>query len=95
MRIAPAFIKTNVFPKSINPVNLRHKPIFQIENVKSVYKGTETISFRGPLTWSILPEDIKNSRTYLEFQNKIKTWKPTGCTCRLCKTYIQYIGFIN
>ena len=29
-----------------------------------------------------------------EFKNKIKFWKPEGCTCRLCKTYIHNLGFI-
>ena len=29
-------------------------------------------------------EDIKRSNTLKEFQNKIKIWKPMGCTCRLC-----------
>ena len=30
-----------------------------------------------------------------EFKTKIKTWKAPGCTCRLCKTYIQNVGYIN
>ena len=92
--LTPPFMK-NVFLVSKNDINLRHKREFETTNVKSVYNGTETISFRGPQIWSIIPENIKNSQTLLEFQSKIKEWKPKGCMCRLCKTYIQHIGFIN
>ena len=92
--LTPDFMK-NVFPQSKVDINLRHKPTFVTSNVKSVYNGTETISFRGPQIWSIIPENIKNAQSLSEFQSRIKEWKPRGCMCRLCKTYIQHIGFIN
>ena len=92
--ISPSFMN-NVFPNSGNNVNLRNKPSFQSFNVRSVYNGTETIYFRGPQIWSIIPESIKIAKTVSEFQSKIKTWKPEGCMCRLCKTYIKHVGFIN
>ena len=28
------------------------------------------------------------------FKKRIKSWKP-NCSCRLCKTYLQGVGFIN
>ena len=92
--LSPPFMN-DVFPDSKNPINLRHKPPFQTSNVKSVYKGTETISFRGPQIWCLLPETIKKSQTLSIFQSEIKKWKPEGCMCRLCKIYIQNVGFIN
>ena len=92
--LSPSFMK-NIFPESQNKVNLRNKPSFQSFNAKSVYNGTETIYFRGPQIWSIIPENIKRAKTVSEFQSKIKTWKPEGCMCRLCKIYIQHVGFIN
>ena len=61
-KLAPTFMN-DVFPNSKNNVNLRHKPIFETYNVKSVYNGTETISFRGPQTWSIVHDDIKIAKT--------------------------------
>ena len=92
--LTPHFMK-NVFPQSKVDINLRHKPTFVTSNVKSVYNGTETISFRGPQIWSGIPENIKNVQSLSEFQTRIKKWKPRGCMCRLCKTYIQHVGFIN
>ena len=52
----------DVFPESNIDINLRNKPTFKTTNVKSVNNGTETISFRGPQIWSIVPNNIKNSQ---------------------------------
>ena len=84
----------NVFSVSTNPYNLRNAPEFDTSNVHTVHNGTETISFRGPKTWSLVPQEIKNSKSIIEFKNKIRYWKPVGCMCRLCKTFIYNLGFI-
>ena len=84
----------DVFPISTNPYNLRNVPDFKTSNIRTVYNGTETISFRGPKTWALVPDEIKMSKSLPEFKDKIKHWNPDGCMCRLCKTYIQNLGFI-
>ena len=84
----------NVFPDSHNPYNLRKAPEFKTSNIRTVYNGTETISFRGPKTWALLPNEIKTSKSISEFKKKIKCWKTVGCMSRLCKTFICNLGFI-
>ena len=91
--LSPRFMST-IFPTSKNPYNMRSDQTFQTRNIKTVYKGTETLSFRGPKVWSMLPDNIKNSKTLKEFKIKIKTWQPVGCTCRICKDYIPQLGFL-
>ena len=91
--LSPSFMK-NVFPDSTNYYDIRNEPAFKMSNIRTVFNGTETISFRGPKTWSLLPNDIKNANTLSEFKQKIKLWKPVGCMCRLCKVYIPNLGFI-
>ena len=91
--LSPIFMK-DVFPISTNPYNLRNVPDFKTSNIRTVYNGTETISFRGPKTWALVPDEIKMSKSLPEFKDKIKHWNPDGCMCRLCKTYIQNLGFI-
>ena len=91
--ISPKFMN-NVFPKSTNYYNLRNAPEFKTTNIHTVSYGTETISFRGPKTWQLVPVDIKNSKTLSEFKSKIKYWKPVGCVCRICMVYIPNLGFI-
>ena len=66
---------------------------FVIPQVKTVNRGVETIRYRGPLTWDIVPEDIRKAESLSIFKNKIKDWKPTGCACRLCKSYIPGVGY--
>ena len=86
--LAPSFMK-KVFPDSQNHVNLRNKPEIQTQNVKSVYMGSETVSFRGPRIWAMVPDRIKSASSLSDFKIEIKAWKPVGCTCRLCKTYVK------
>ena len=84
-----------LFSEQTNPHNLRKMRCWDVPKVRTVYNGTETIRFRGPKIWSIVPTEIKNSNSLTEFKYRIKGWKPSECTCRLCKTYVQNLGFIN
>ena len=55
--LAPTIMK-NVFPNREVSYNLRNMNPFQSRNVSTVYNGTETIAFRGPKTWALLPDEI-------------------------------------
>ena len=92
--LSPTLMK-DIFPERVIPYNLRNWNPFKTTNVNTVYNGTETLSFRGPKTWAIVPEEIRKSVSLTEFKAKIKHWEPKCCTCRLCKTYVQNIGFID
>ena len=37
-----------------NGFNLRHQNIFKRPIVNSVYNGTETVSFLGPIIWKLI-----------------------------------------
>ena len=56
-----------------------------LPNTRTVNYGLETIRYRGPKTWSLVPNEIKSLDTLESFKEKIKLWKPKGCTCRLCE----------
>ena len=62
-----------IFPDTTNPYNLRNKNPFKGSNVHTVYKGTETISFRGPKTWAIVPEEIEHLSHYTNLNLKLNT----------------------
>ena len=87
-------LMNNIFDQKDNTYDFRSEQIWEIRAVKSVYNGTESLSFRGPKTWDMLPTDIKNSESLGEFVHEVKKWKPEGCTCRLCKVYINNLGFL-
>ena len=90
-------LMSNMFKlKAENSYNLRHVSEFSRPMVKSVYHGTESISYLGPKIWDIIPEKLKkNIDNLAHFKKAIKTWKPDNCTCRLCKVYIEYAGFLQ
>ena len=84
-----------LFTEKINKHDLRNKKCWESDNVRTVRYGTETIRYRGPKTCELVPTVIRESKSLNEFKDKIKKWKPNGCTCRLCKSYIYNHGFID
>ena len=84
----------NIFKQQENTQNLRGGKDWVIPKVCTVNNGIETIRYRGPKTWELLPQEIKDSKTLTDFVEKIKDWRPTGCTCRLCKVYIFNLGYL-
>ena len=83
-----------IFTKNTATYNFRKDRDWVIPETNSVLYGTETVRYRGPLTWNMIPAKIKISSSLNEFKTKIKKWKPENCTCRLCKDYIYGVGFI-
>ena len=75
--------------------NFRKNSTYETRNVKSVYYGSETISFIGTKIWELLPSNIYDSENLNIFNSNIKSWKPENCPCRLCRLYIADIRFIE
>ena len=92
--LSPPLMK-KIFNENTNVYDLRNKRCWEATNVRTVHYGTETISYRGPKIWDMVPQNIKDSVSLAEFKHKIKAWKPNECTCRLCKTFIPQFVFIG
>ena len=75
--------------------NLRSNSNFALPNVKSVFHGSESISYLGPKIWDIVPLELKELTSLNTFKNRIKKWQPKTCPCRLCKQYVLTLGFIS
>ena len=80
--------------KAENSYNLRLVPEFSRPMVNSMYHGTESISYLGSKIWDIPPEKLKNIDNLEHFKKEIKTWTSDNCPCRLCKVYIESVGFL-
>ena len=87
-------ILREIFVPKINLHNLRRNNTFERRHVHSVYHGTESLSFLGPKVWDLVPLELKQLENLEVFKLKIKKWIPFECPCRLCRTYIQQIGFV-
>ena len=79
----------DLFKSQVNNYDLRNKRSWQVSYAKTVASGTETIRYRGPKTWELSPNEIKESKTLIESKSKVKSWKPPGCPCRLCLDYVS------
>ena len=87
-------IFSEVFSKRSVQYHLRHASEFSVPNVKSTFQGTESLSYLGPKIWDLVPKELKELSSLSAFKKAIKNWKPKNCPCRLCKKYIQNLGFI-
>ena len=70
------------------------KNSFLSRNIRTVNQGTETLAYLGPKIWSLIPEDWKQL-SLSKFSKKIRMWRTNECPCRICKLYIQGVGFID
>ena len=87
-------IMSDLFVTRENYYNLRNFQQFESSLRRTVKFGTETISYRGPQIWNLIPERLRTLETLNKFKKETKSWKCDACPCRMCKTYIQRIGFI-
>ena len=84
-----------LFNEHTNTYNLRNGRHWVIPNVRTVSYGLESVSYRGPKIWEMLPKEIKEVNSLAAFKTRIKTWKSPECTCKLCKTFIPNLGYID
>ena len=95
-------VKNNLCPKIVSDIfhkhdvlyDLRNKKVWESGNLHTVIYGTETITYRGPEIWKHIHQALKNITNLAKFKTEIKSWKPTGCTCRLCKKFVPCLGFL-
>ena len=75
--------------------NLRSQTEYQLPKINSVLYGENSLRYLGPKIWDIIPRELKSLESLGKFKSAIKIWIPLNCPCRLCKDYIQGIGFVN
>ena len=88
-------LSTEIFAHETRSHNLRWCNDFRIPSIRTVYHGSESISFLGPKIWNILPDEIKQQTSLNSFKKSVKKWKPQDCPCRLCKVYVNGVGFLS
>ena len=74
---------------------MQSKSDFVIPQVSTVFKGYSSVSYYGPIIWSLVPEKIRYTDSLESFKSKISTEKPKNCRCRICKNYILNVGFLE
>ena len=87
-------ILTEIFPEKQSNYSLRNSTTLQGRSIKTTLYVSETISSLGTKICDTLPTKLKRIVSPTLFKKKIREWAPKDCPCRLCKTYVQNIGFI-
>ena len=87
-------LMSDLFRIKTSKYNLRSTGTLVSKSAKTVHFSTETISYLAPKIWELIPEDIKNCKTLNSFKQQIQIWILSVCPCRLCKTYVENLGFI-
>ena len=77
-----------------NTYNVRNFQGFETERKRTLYFGLETIRYRSPQLWSLLPEHMRQLNSLDQFKRSVRQWVCNTCPCRLCKVYLQNVGFL-
>ena len=68
------------------------KNVFHLNtNISYNLRSRSELYIRDPKI--VVPNAIKSSKSLEVFKSKIRQWEP-DCPCRLCKNYLQHVGFI-
>ena len=71
------------------------QPRFYCNNSEISSKGLKSSSSLGPKIWELLPLEIRETETFLQFKANIKKWNPQSCPCRSCIICLLNVGYIE
>ena len=80
-------IMQEFFDLKVTPYSLRNNNLLRLPKTNTSRYGTEALCFKGSIIWNTVPNRYKNLNSLDKFKQQIKMWKPTTCTCKLCKAY--------
>ena len=95
--ISPDIMK-DIFPLNTSYIyNIKNRERIYTRPVKSVYKGTESLSLLAPNILELIPGSIKSIDSLPAFSIAIKQWKPNYYPYRLTCSNIYALrsGFIS
>ena len=83
-----------MFEQRNNTYNLRNFQEFATKRKRTVKVDLETLNYRSPQLWSVLPENVRQINSLLQFNESVRKWDSIDYLCRLCKLYLPNIGFL-
>ena len=85
-----------IFRFSKNSVySLRSGIQLEEPSIHTVQSKSESTVYLGAKIWDLITENIKTSESVGVFKSKIKKWVAEVRPCRLHKTYVNQVGFVN
>ena len=93
--LCPSFIQ-EIFQLNEKVHNTRSNSDFLRPKVATVSWGDLSLRSFGPIVWNkMVPDELKKMTSFPAFKDKIKLWVPKDCPCKLCKTYVQGLGYVT
>ena len=83
------------FVRNNHNYNLRSRSELTVLSINTVFKGQNSISHFGSVIWNSIPAELREINSFQVLKSEIKAWRPTKCPCKLCKNYIENLGFVN
>ena len=91
----PSSLFDNIFANQNCEMKLRTNTELTVPSIRTVFHGENSLRYFGPLLWNIVPTEIKQAHSLIEFKKKVRCWKPKNCPCRCCKEYVSGVGFVK
>ena len=77
------------------PYRLRNLLRFKSRNICTVRYGIETAAFVVSWIWIYMASELKKCKSLNRSRSKKKAWKSENCSCKLCKIFLQRIGYLQ
>ena len=94
MKIGPSLLEDIFTLTEYNGPSLRSKSEFNRPNINTVHFGEDSLKYLGPLIWDLIPNGIKSIGNLEQFKSEVRKWSPEKCPCRLCKNYVEGLGYV-
>ena len=88
-------IMNEIFKLKENTYHLRNPRELFATKKSTIKFGIDTISYKATQLWQNLPHFMKNVPSLAIFKNSITHLEINSSQCRLCKTYIKNLGYID
>ena len=93
--LSPELLKDIFIDRLYQGPTLRSLSEFVVPQVNTIHYGHDSLRYFGAKIWNMIPAHITNIDSLEKFKTEIKKWTPNDCPCRLCKTYVCGVGFVN
>ena len=88
-------IMSEVFQINECPYNLRNPRTLASKHKSAVIYGLDNIAFQDPQIGQDIPLEIRNSESLYLFKSNIKQMQSISCQCKICKTFIANLGYLD
>ena len=93
--LSPQIMNDLFEKKDTNGKYLRTQDDYRVPKINTVSFGENSLRYLGPKIWEMVPEYMRDLESLEKFKSAIKTWIPQKCPCKLCKDYIEGVGFVD